>query len=422
MTVLYYSMVVAFILCLATKRTQSFRPAVLQTGVIRGIKSTRDGTDWQDVPKRSSRPVPSSGNSGDTEKRSYPRRPIESSGRTDRDRFARPQAPRYSEDRHEREEGATRALERREEIELPRRDSYRNSSPLPRTSSPYGGRENYNRYNRDLRTQDDREYESRQPSPLWDYDGDHLYGISTIRAALVAQRRNITELLVQDGLDVTNKKDEKGASEILSLAAKFNIPIKEYSKHDLNMLSENRPHQGFVLRAHPLQFRRLDAGLPKSEAYKVILALDEVWDPQNFGALLRTGLFLGVDGVVVCSKNSAPLSPTVSKASSGAMEVMEVSSTENMMKFVDKSIENGWQVVGAALDPASLGLQELPLDKPTILVLGNEGSGIRTNILRRCTHLVRISGGTDTEAVDSLNVSVTGGILMHHLLSQKHAK
>jgi 21S rRNA (GM2251-2'-O)-methyltransferase len=78
--------------------------------------------------------------------------------------------------------------------------------------------------------------------------------------------------------------------------------------------------------------------------HRCILALDEVWDPQNFGALLRTSHFLGIDGVVVCAKNSAPLSATVSKASAGAMEIIDVGSTENMMKFLDKSTENGWQV------------------------------------------------------------------------------
>lgn len=79
--------------------------------------------------------------------------------------------------------------------------------------------------------------------------------------------------------------------------------------------------------------------------FSCVLALDEVWDPQNFGALLRTAYFLKCDKVVVCSKNSAPLSPAVSRASAGAMEVMKVYSTDNMMKFLDKSKDNGWQVI-----------------------------------------------------------------------------
>lgn len=183
---------------------------------------------------------------------------------------------------------------------------------------------------------------------------------------------------------------------------------------------------------------------------------------MNFGALVRTSYFLGVDKIVICAKNSAPLSPTVSKASAGAVELVTIYSTKNMMSFLDKSVANGWQVVGTDLGPKSTPLTEFVVnDKPTILVLGNEGHGIRTNILRRCTSLVRISKPTissvisesvDSEAtaesesvtesaasdedsssnsgrnsgsgggveVDSLNVSVTGGIILHHLLKNRH--
>lgn len=195
-----------------------------------------------------------------------------------------------------------------------------------------------NSYSRDNMNQENKE------PPCGYYDGDHLYGISPIRLAIASGRRNITELLIQEGMELSNKKDEKAASEILKIAQEKGITVREFPKHDLNMLTDNRPHQGFVLRAAPLQFTRLDS-LPVSETFQCVLALDEVWDPQNFGALLRTSHFLGVDKVVVCAKNSAPLSPTVSKASSGALEVIEVSSTDNMMRFLDKSQENGWQVI-----------------------------------------------------------------------------
>lgn len=163
------------------------------------------------------------------------------------------------------------------------------------------------------------------------------------------------------------------------------------------------------------------------------LVLDEVWDPQNFGALLRSAYFLGVQQVVVCAKNSAPLSAVVSKASAGVMELMKIYSTDNLMRFLDATKENGWQVVGTALGEKSVPLKELPLQKPTLLVLGNEGHGIRTNILKRCDHLVKIDKGFGDqdlvldvgddveESVDSLNVSVTGGIMMHYLLNQSPA-
>ena len=253
--------------------------------------------------------------------------------------------------------------------------------------------------------------------PLYGYyDGDHLYGVTPVLAALQAGRRNISELMLQQGLDAANKKDEKGASDILRLAREMKIKVSEYSKHDLNMLTDNKVHQGFVLRAAPLEFARMSGGMEASPEYRCVLALDEVVDPQNFGALLRTSRFLGVDKVVVCAKNSAPLSPAVSKASAGAVEMMEVASTDNMMRFLDRSAENGWNIVGTALSGDAIALSQAPLDRPTIIVLGNEGHGVRTNVLRRCTHLVRIAPGAGGEAIDSLNVSVTGGILLHHFL------
>ena len=173
---------------------------------------------------------------------------------------------------------------------------------------------------------------------------------------------------------------------------------------------------------------------------------------MNLGALLRSAHFLGADGVVLCNKNSAPLSPIVCKASSGAMEVMSIYGVDNMMRFLDASVAAGWNVVGTALSNQAVEMRAVAVQGPTILVLGNEGHGLRTNVLRRCTQLVKIMGaGAATEAeaeaeaealpspavtaaaaaaeagtagavvgeggVDSLNVSVTGGILMHHLIS-----
>jgi len=108
----------------------------------------------------------------------------------------------------------------------------------------------------------------------------------------------------------------------------------------------------------------------------------------------------------------------------------------NMMKFLDRSIEEGWNVVGTALSDKAVSMEAVSVNGPTMIVLGNEGHGIRTNVLKRCTQLVKITGAvggtgahTDDSAdaeilalgdggVDSLNVSVTGGILLHHVISK----
>ena len=254
----------------------------------------------------------------------------------------------------------------------------------------------------------------------------------------------------------------------------------------LNSLCGNRPHQGFVLKARPLEFvpilflppieaadskaiaistdtitteekagnaaGRGESGVdrvtvttkgrepsapevPTAPALdttqaraQVWVALDEVTDPQNFGALLRSAHFFGATGVVACAKNSASLTPVVSKASAGAAEVMRVHSTANMMRFLKRCKENGWRIVGTAVSESSVPLTELPAGPdapPTVVVLGNEGYGVRASVLRECDVLVEVVGsgggaadqGTATSTVDSLNVSVTGGIMLFHLLA-----
>ena len=120
----------------------------------------------------------------------------------------------------------------------------------------------------------------------------------------------------------------------------------------------------------------------------------------------------------------------VSKASAGALEFAPVFNTRNMPRFLAQSAENGWRVVGTSLGESSIPLSELETGIPTILVLGNEGAGLRTMVERACSTLVIIEKATAADGsatggsgrgrgsgVDSLNVAVSGGIVMHHLLS-----
>ena len=174
---------------------------------------------------------------------------------------------------------------------------------------------------------------------------------------------------------------------------------------------------------------------------KLWLVLDEVVDPQNLGALVRSAYFLGRQklGVMVCSKNSAPPTPVVSAASAGALEVQDIYSTNNLPRTLQHAAEDGFRIIGASSSVPSTGdenppplydLQALPAigaedDRPAILVLGSEGHGLRTMVAKACTEFVRIPSGVaanneigdDEQDVDSLNVSVTGGILLWHMLS-----
>ena len=211
--------------------------------------------------------------------------------------------------------------------------------------------------------------------------------------------------------------------------------VLERSKHMMNQMTDNRPHQGIILDCSPMEPTVVDtidiasANVPASGSKKrLFVALDEVQDPHNLGALLRSALFLGVDGVVVCGRNSAPLSPAVAKSSAGALDHMHsrLFSIRSMPRFLSNAVENGWDVIGTDTDAAAVDVNELETGDKTILVLGNEGSGLRHLVAKACSRHVMIEqagAGADggslnvhsqyTSHVDSLNVSVAGAILMH---------
>lgn len=276
--------------------------------------------------------------------------------------------------------------------------------------------------------------------------GQGVYGVAPVLAALMAARREFYALYVQEGLDLSKnnkkKKDKKSVEKVLQIAEKIGLKVIKASKHDLNMVVDNRPHQGLVLDASPLEMvniRELEPVSVEDQKAPLWVALDEVTDPQNLGAIIRSAYFFGAEGVVLCAKNSAPLSSVVSKASAGSLELIELLSCKNMMQFLSSSIQNGWRVLGGSVSSRAIPLNEVEAGVPTILVLGSEGSGLRPLVERTCTELIKIPGlmpgwvgitemdaqesvridsGQDLKsfhAVESLNVSVAAGVFLYHL-------
>lgn len=260
------------------------------------------------------------------------------------------------------------------------------------------------------------------------WKGDAVYGVSPVLAALKFSRRTLYSLHIQEGLKPAKRKDQTAVAKAVQAAKVAGAEICSTSKHDLNIISGNRPHQGLVLDCSPLSFVPIDRLEDADHSLKDLtkpplwLVLDEVMDPQNFGAALRSAYFLGASGVLTCSRNSAPLSPVVSKASAGAMEAMPVHSAQNLPRTLASAAASGWQVVGATSDASSVNCLDVTVRQPTLLVLGNEGVGLRTTVRNVCQTLVKVDTGhvTDSDSVDSLNVSVATGILLHQFLSSRN--
>lgn len=152
-------------------------------------------------------------------------------------------------------------------------------------------------------------------------------------------------------------------------------------------------------------------GVPQDVRGCIGLALDGIVDPRNFGAILRSAAFFGVEFAIFGQDRQAQVTPLVAKTSSGGAFALRLAPVVNLNRALDQLKNRGFWIVGAALDARSLPLAQLPCDRPYVLVLGNEHKGLRQEVAKRCDYLVAIPGGAGS--VESLNVSVATGVCLH---------
>ena len=148
----------------------------------------------------------------------------------------------------------------------------------------------------------------------------------------------------------------------------------------------------------------------------VILMLDEITDPHNLGAIVRSALCLGADGIVIPKNNSAEINHTSLKASSGAAKLIPIAKETNLVNSIRYLKDNGYTIIGADASTNNL-IYEVDLKKPVGLILGSEGKGLRHGIKGYCDLLIRIP---IIPKIDSLNVSVSSGIFLYEIFRQKN--
>ena len=222
------------------------------------------------------------------------------------------------------------------------------------------------------------------------------------------------------------------------MAERLNIPIHWVSRQELNTLLPSGSagsSGGLALDCAPLgddilsigSATELDALCTAAPVdNNVVVFLDEVQDPQNLGATLRCALFLGTAGVVVSGKNSAPLSPSVSRASSGALEILaaqgRIRYTRGPLPTLLKDMKaHEWNIVGTVVnDTRAVVLNaaetETKKESKVAIIMGSEGHGMRTMVKRGCTTLVTLPASVGSSSCNSLNVSVTSALVMNHFL------
>lgn len=241
-----------------------------------------------------------------------------------------------------------------------------------------------------------------------------LYGVHAVREAMAAGRRRMFEVCIDRSHAATAR-----LQAVLAAAENLGTAVRQMDGAQIASLAGTSAHQGVaarvsVYRGHDFASVAEAAGRPETGPF---LALDQIVDPHNLGAVLRTALCAGVEAVLVPKDRSAPPTPAVSKISAGALEHIRLVHVTNLVRALERVKDLGRWVVG--LDRSACdNIFSADLSLPMVLVVGGEGRGMRPLVRRTCDGLVSIP---QAGPLDSLNASVAAGIALFEIARQRGA-
>jgi 23S rRNA (guanosine2251-2'-O)-methyltransferase len=232
-----------------------------------------------------------------------------------------------------------------------------------------------------------------------------LYGRNAIYETMLARRRQFFRLKLAQGVE------ERGhLTDIIRMASTLKLPIERMPRSSLDSLGTG--HQGVGLEASSYPYSDMADVLPlaarRGEA-PFVLILDVLQDPQNLGSLLRTAEAVGIHGVLLPFRHTATVTPAVVNSSSGATEhllIVQVNLAQAIQQLKD---ENIW-VIGLDAEDDSTSVEQVRLDGPLALVIGGEGSGMRTLVRQSCDVLMRLPM---QGKIESLNAAVAGSVALY---------
>lgn len=213
----------------------------------------------------------------------------------------------------------------------------------------------------------------------------------------------------QDGPVMTIKREAK----------KQNCPVKYVTKERLNQLSKTEKHQGVIAVAAAYEYAEVEDILERARQKKedpFIFLLDNIEDPHNLGAIIRTANLAGAHGVIIPKNRSVGLTAAAARASAGALNYTPVAKVTNLAQTIEELKKEGLWFVCADMDGTSM--YQLDLKGAIGIVIGNEGEGVGRLVKEKCDFAASIPMKGD---IDSLNASVAAGVLAYEVVRQRLA-
>jgi len=228
--------------------------------------------------------------------------------------------------------------------------------------------------------------------------------------------RNVAKQMLKDGKDIKGIYLSSNDKEIVTMAQKKKIPVYQGDRSRLTKLAGTDKHQGVVVEINEIKTYSVSdiTSSVKDGEYGLIILCDELEDPHNLGAILRTADAVGANGVIFKKTNAVGLTPAVAKTSAGAISTVKCAPVTNLSRTIDDLKKQGWWVVGA--DMNGQDYRTLKYDFHTVLVIGNEGKGISRLVKEKCDYIISLPM---VGKITSLNASVSAGILMYSIFEKR---
>lgn len=239
--------------------------------------------------------------------------------------------------------------------------------------------------------------------------------------AIIEGRNPVIEAIKNDReidkIMIANGAKEGSIKKITAMAKEKNIIIQYVDRNKLDEISTSHSHQGVIANVSEYKYFELDELIQNAKDKgedPFFIILDEITDPHNLGSIIRTADAVGAHGVIIPKRRSVHITPTVAKASAGAVEYVPVCKVTNIVNTIKILKEHGLWIAAADMDGQIF--YEQNLTGPIGLVIGSEGFGISRLVKKNCDYIVKMPMVGN---VTSLNASVAGSILLYEIFKQR---